>query len=297
MRLQRRDRSIGTRTLVCAVLSLSICAPVALAHTAATQTQVPDIPALKSDIPAQPLARALEAFAHQTGLQILYVSELVQSQRSHAVSSGLSASMALGRLLEGTGLKFEYLTSSSVQIIAAVAGPPTRVLPGTPEREAIPEVIVTAEKREEFLNVVPISANVLTSAEMNSAGIKSISQIAAVTPGVEYDYDTQFGPGILTRLAIRGIKSEVGTSPTGVYIDDVPIQSRQSGFGNAYPVAFDLTQVEVLRGPQGTLFGAGAEGGAVRFITTEPSATEFTGQYRAEVSQTEYGGPSFETGV
>jgi outer membrane receptor protein involved in Fe transport len=77
----------------------------------------------------------------------------------------------------------------------------------------------------------------------------------------------------------------------------VPIQSRQSGFANAYPVTFDLTRVEVLRGPQGTLFGAGAEGGAVRFITTEPSMTEFTGLYRAEVSQTEYGGPSFETGA
>jgi iron complex outermembrane receptor protein len=159
------------------------------------------------------------------------------------------------------------------------------------------EVIVTAEKREESLNVVPISASVLTSADMDAAGIKGISEIAAVTPGVEYDYDTQFGPGILTKLGVRGIASDIGASTAGVYIDDVPIQSRQSGFANVYPVAFDLTRVEVLRGPQGTLFGAGAEGGAVRFITTEPSMTEFTGQYRAEVSQTEYGGPSFETGA
>ena len=132
---------------------------------------------------------------------------------------------------------------------------------------------------------------------MDAAGIKGISEIAAVTPGVEYDYDTQFGPGILTTLGIRGIKSDIGAPTTGVYIDDVPIQWRQSRFGNAYPVTFDLTRVEVLRGPQGTLFGAGAEGGAVRFITTEPSMTEFTGLYRAEVSQTEYRGPSFETGA
>ncbi len=167
----------------------------------------------------------------------------------------------------------------------------------THERESLQEVIVTAEKREESLNVVPISANVLTSADMNAAGIKGINEIAAVTPGVEYDYDTQFGPGVLTRLAIRGIKSDVGTSTTGVYIDDVPIQWRQSGFANVYPVAFDLARVEVLRGPQGTLFGAGAEGGSVRFITTEPSMTELTGQQRAEVSQTEYGGPSYEIGA
>jgi iron complex outermembrane receptor protein len=295
---QRRDRSIATRTLVSAVLRvLSICALVALAATPAAQTQASEIPVLAADIPAQPLAQALEAFARQTGLQLVYVSELVQTQRSRAVSSGLSASNALGRLLEGTGLRFEYLTPRSVHILAAVVGPPKEAVTQIREREAMQEVIVTAQKREESLNVVPISANVLTSAELNAAGIKGIGEIAAVTPGVEYDYDTQFGPGILTKLAIRGIKSEVGTSPTGVYIDDVPIQSRQSGFGSVYPVTFDLTQVEVLRGPQGTLFGAGAEGGAVRFITTEPSATEFTGQYRAEVSQTEYGGPSFETGV
>jgi iron complex outermembrane recepter protein len=298
MSRQGRDRSIGTRTLVSAVLlALSICAPVAFAETQATQTQAIEIPALTADIPAQPLAQALQAFARQTGLQLVYVSDLVHDQRSRAVSSGLSASNALGRLLEGTGLQFEYLTSRSVHILAAVAGPPKQAVTQIPEREAMQEVIVTAEKREESLNVVPISANVLTSADMNAAGIKGISEIAAVTPGVEYDYDTQFGPGILTRLAIRGIKSDVGTSTTGVYIDDVPIQSRQSGFANVYPVAFDLTQVEVLRGPQGTLFGAGAEGGAVRFITTEPGVTEFTGQYRAEVSQTEYGGLSYETGA
>jgi iron complex outermembrane recepter protein len=298
MSRQRRDRSIGTRTLVSAVLlALSICVAVAFAETQATQTQAIEIPALTADIPAQPLAQALQAFARQTGLQLVYVSDLVHDQRSHAVSSGLSASNALGRLLEGTGLQFEYLTSRTVHILAAVVGPPKQAVTQIREREAMQEVIVTAEKRAESLNVVPISANVLTSADMSAAGIKGISEIAAVTPGVEYDYDTQFGPGILTRLGIRGIKSDVGTSTTGVYIDDVPIQERQSGFANAYPVAFDLTRVEVLRGPQGTLFGAGAEGGSLRFITTEPSLTEFTGQYRAEVSQTEYGGPSYETGA
>jgi iron complex outermembrane recepter protein len=298
MRSQLRNRSIGTRALVAAMLRVpSICAPVAFAEIQATQTNAIDIPALTADIPAQPLAQALEAFARQTGLQLVYVSALVHDQRSRAVSSGLSASNALGRLLEGTGLQFEYLTPGSVHILAAVMGPPKRVVTQSPERESLQEVIVTAEKREESLNVVPISANVLTSANMNAAGIKGISDIAAVTPGVEYDYATQFGPGILTTLAIRGIKSDVGTSTTGVYIDDVPIQWRQSGFANAYPVAFDLTRVEVLRGPQGTLFGAGAEGGSVRFITTEPSMTEFTGQQRVEVSQTEYGGPNYETGA
>jgi iron complex outermembrane recepter protein len=296
MRRRRHDRSIGTRKLVSSVvLALSACGPIVFAQPPATQGV--EIPALTADIPAQPLAQALEAFARQTGLQLVYVSEVVQDQRSHAVHSGLSASSALSRLLEGSGLQFDYLTARSVHILAAVAAPPKPAFTWIFEREATQEIVVTAEKREESLSVVPISANVLTSADMDAAGIKGISEIAAVTPGVEYDYDTQFGGGILTRLGIRGIKSDVGTSTTGIYVDDVPIQTRQSGFGNVYPIVFDLTQVEVLRGPQGTLFGAGAEGGAVRFITTVPSLTEYTGQYRAGVSQTEYGGPNFETGA
>jgi hypothetical protein len=236
MRRQRRGRSIGTRTLLFAVLRvLSICEPVAFAEAQATETQAIEAPALTADIPAQPLARALEAFARQTGLQLVYVSAVVRNQNSRAVSSGMSASDALGRLLEGTGLQFEYLTPRSVHILAAAAGPPIPAVTHGPERESMQEVMVTAEKREELLSIVPISANVLTSAEMDEAGIKGINEIAAVTPGVEYDYDTQFGPGILTRLAIRGIKSDVGTSTTGVYIDDVPIQWRQSGFANVVP--------------------------------------------------------------
>jgi outer membrane receptor protein involved in Fe transport len=257
--------------------------------------------ALSAGIDAQPLAEALTVFAQQSGLQLLYVSALATHRRSRAVAAGLSPTAALTELLAGTGLQFEFLDDRTVNIFAVP--PDARPADERSEKDssagktALEEVLVTAEKREESLRVVPISANVLTAADMDAAGIKSIGGIAAVTPGVEYDYDTQFGPGILTRLGIRGIASDVGTSTTGIYIDDVPIQSRQSGFGNAYPVAFDLAQVEVLRGPQGTFFGAGAEGGAVRFITTEPSMTQLTGQYRAEVSHAEDGGPSFEAGA
>jgi outer membrane receptor protein involved in Fe transport len=84
-----------------------------------------------------------------------------------------------------------------------------------------------------------------------------------------------------------------------VYVDDTAIQGRPTlgTFGNAYPVTFDLNRVEVLRGPQGTLFGAGAEGGAVRFIYNQPDLQAFTGQARAEIAHTEHGGLSYETGA
>src|SRR5208282_822701 len=88
-------------------------------------------------------------------------------------------------------------------------------------------------------------------------------------------------------INIRGVDSTAGTSTTGIYIDDTPIQTRHIGFGsiNAFPALFDLDRVEVLRGPQGTLFGAGAEGGVVRFITPEPNLKESGGYDRADIAE------------
>src|SRR5207248_309120 len=85
-------------------------------------------------------------------------------------------------------------------------------------------------------------------------------------------------------------------STTGVYIDDTPVQTRHIGFGSVtpYPALFDLDRVEVLRGPQGTLFGAGAEGGVVRFISPEPGLQRSSAYIRSELSTTQHGDPSYE---
>ncbi|MDR3508955.1 MAG: TonB-dependent receptor [Caulobacteraceae bacterium] len=95
-----------------------------------------------------------------------------------------------------------------------------------------------------------------------------------------------------------GVISSVGAPTTGVYVDDVPIQVRQDAgvWSNPYPKIFDLERVEVLRGPQGTLFGGSSEGGALRFITPEASLHNTTGFVRAEASTTTGGAPSWELG-
>ena len=100
-------------------------------------------------------------------------------------------------------------------------------------------------------------------------------------------------------ISIRGIDSTAGTATTGIYVDDTPIQTRHLKFGtvNPYPALFDLDRVEVLRGPQGTLFGAGSEGGTIRFITPEPSLTTYSGYARAEFGQIDGGGQSYEAGA
>jgi outer membrane receptor protein involved in Fe transport len=116
------------------------------------------------------------------------------------------------------------------------------------------------------------------------------------TPGIQFDPN---GFGNQTNIAIRGVSSTVGAATTGIYIDDTPIQSRVVGYGatNAFPAVFDLARVEVLRGPQGTLFGAGSEGGTVRFITTQPSLDAAHVYARAEGSGTEGRAMSGELGA
>src|SRR5277367_3462907 len=155
------------------------------------------------------------------------------------------------------------------------------------------EIVVTATRHEESLSKVPISVTALTQDAMDERGIKDFQDIARFTPGVNIDNSGT------NAISIRGISSSAGAGTTGIYIDDTPIQMRSLGFNpdDTLPKAFDLQRVEILRGPQGTLFGAGSEGGAVRYILTKASTTESDTYVRSEVSGTQYGAPSYEGGI
>ncbi len=152
--------------------------------------------------------------------------------------------------------------------------------------------MVTATRRSEKLSKIPLSVSAFTEEKMDVLGVKSFSDIARFTPGVTYDESSK-------DISIRGIDSTAGSGTTGVYIDDTPIQLRNLGFNsnNTLPSVFDLQRVEVLRGPQGTLFGAGSEGGTVRYITPQPSLTDYTGTAQAEIGFTQDGDPNYEAGA
>jgi outer membrane receptor protein involved in Fe transport len=149
----------------------------------------------------------------------------------------------------------------------------------------VQEIIVTATRRAETLSTVAISAAAVTQQKLDDQGIRSVADLQRTVPGL------RFNPGTNT-IAIRGISSTAGAATTGVYIDETPIQMLNIGIGttSAVPALFDLERVEVLRGPQGTLFGAGAQGGVVRYITPQPSLTTFSGNARAELGFIENGG-------
>jgi iron complex outermembrane receptor protein len=160
------------------------------------------------------------------------------------------------------------------------------------------EVTVTATRRQESVQKVPISINAIGQDELNAGSIKDIGDIASVTPGLQFG-NLAFA-STLTLISIRGLDSLFGASTVGIYLDDTPIQGRLSSdgnVGNPYPAVFDLNRIEVLRGPQGTLFGAGSEAGNIRYITNQPSLTQFSGFSHAEVSETEHGDPSYEIGA
>src|SRR5579862_1236875 len=177
---------------------------------------------------------------------------------------------------------------------AAAAGPPPAATENAASApSALQEVVVTATRHEESLSKVPISVTALTQDTMDQKGIKDFIDIARFTPGVSIDNSAT------NAISIRGISSSAGAGTTGIYIDDTPIQMRSVGFNpdDALPKTFDLERVEILRGPQGTLFGAGAEGGTVRYLLTQPSLTTDSTYVRSEAAYTEYGQPSYEFGV
>jgi iron complex outermembrane receptor protein len=155
------------------------------------------------------------------------------------------------------------------------------------------EVTVTATRREESLSRVPISVTALTQESLDSRGIKDFSEVARFTPGVNFDNSGT------NNISIRGISGTGGAGTTGIYIDDTPIQMRALAFSpdEALPKSFDIDRVEVLRGPQGTLFGSGSEGGTVRYLTTQPSLTKSSIYSRYEVATTQGGDLSYEAGV
>jgi|SRR5579871_2885024 len=154
------------------------------------------------------------------------------------------------------------------------------------------EITVTATRREESLSKVPVSVTALTQEGLDDRGIKDFQEVARFTPGVNFDNSGT------NNISIRGISSTGGAGTTGIYLDDTPIQMRALAFNpdEALPKSFDIDRIEVLRGPQGTLFGAGSEGGTVRYITTQPSLTTTSIYSREEIADTQDGAPSYEAG-
>ncbi|MEJ0035255.1 MAG: TonB-dependent receptor plug domain-containing protein [Gammaproteobacteria bacterium] len=247
-----------------------------------------------STIEAQPLDAALKAFALQAGMQLVYVTDLVRGRGTGGAKGAPTVAGVLTQLLAGTGLTFEFLNARTVLIRTqttevaragyrgAGAARKNRNAEGTPDIE---EVVVTARKREETVFDVPMAVSVLTGISLEQRGAASLTDVLQDVPSLNA---IDFGNG-LPSINLRGISTEAGSNEVGYYLDELPLA------GIRVPLkpdvrAWDIERVEVLRGPQGTLFGEGSMGGTIRTITRDPQFNEWQTQFAMQGSHTEGGG-------
>jgi iron complex outermembrane receptor protein len=163
------------------------------------------------------------------------------------------------------------------------------------EDSTLAEVVVTANKRAQDTKEVPVSIGVVEAQEILDLHIEDAEDISRIVPGVSFAAHNNGpnGPG-QDNLTIRGVSSTVGNPTVGTYIDEVPILTITGFEGTASPRLLDIERIEVLRGPQGTLYGASSEGGTIRYITNQPDSHSFSGSFRQEVSYTEHGSVNFD---
>jgi iron complex outermembrane receptor protein len=167
--------------------------------------------------------------------------------------------------------------------------------------EGLDEIVVTATRQSDRLNRVPLAVTAETQRSLDQRGIQTIADLQAAVPSLRLTGFRE-GSGVAT-VAIRSVSQAAGTSATtGFYLDETSMQKRSSaGFGSLngtpIPPLFDLERVEVLRGPQGTLFGGGSEGGTIRYLQPQPGLTDYTAYGRAQLVTTRGGDPGFEAGI
>jgi iron complex outermembrane receptor protein len=159
-----------------------------------------------------------------------------------------------------------------------------------PPSEELQEIIVTAEKRDSTVQKTPISITAISGSDLQAQGLSDMTSVAQQVPGVSFKTS---GPG-QTEFEMRGLTSTGGESPTvGFYLDDAiltPAAMAQNGKTVIDPSLFDLNRVEVLRGPQGTLYGAGSMGGTIKLVTNQPDPKAFGANVEVIGSGTTNGG-------
>ena len=144
------------------------------------------------------------------------------------------------------------------------------------DESSLQEVVVTAQKREQRLIEVPMTITAISGAELEQRGFVNLQDLAFSVPGVAMRED---GPGSYT-IFMRGLSNQYGNGAlVGVYLDEAPLSL--TGFDQLDSRMYDLERVEVLKGPQGTLYGQGAVAGAIRYISKAPVLDSFEGSVQA----------------
>jgi outer membrane receptor protein involved in Fe transport len=258
-------------------------------------------------IGAQNLASALTEFARQSQQQLLFAPELVSEKSTAGVQGKLDAFAALSQLLRDTGLTFSTTKNGAILIgkptamvveqtgrvrLAQATSSPDDTVSGNSASAVgelnVEEIIVTAQKKQERLQDVPVPVSVIGARMLVNSSQNQLQDYYTRIPGLSLTPPGSYGGAT---IAIRGLVSGLYSNPTvGTVIDDVSYNSpSSSGFGNVVAEVdpSDLSHVEVLRGPQGTLYGASSIGGLLKYVTIDPSTDALEGSVQLGLSGVE----------
>jgi iron complex outermembrane recepter protein len=185
-------------------------------------------------------------------------------------------------------------------ISAILAGVPAAHAAGEAETATLEEVVVTAQKRTENLQDVPISIEVLDNTKLEQLRVVSLDDYVKFSPSISYSRAEGQGgngqPGS-SHIYMRGVTSGAnenhsGSQPTvGTYLDEQPVTTID---GSLDVHLYDIQRIEVLEGPQGTLYGASSEAGTVRIITNKPDLSKFSAGYDLEANDVSHGGTGWQ---
>ncbi|MBN4053796.1 TonB-dependent receptor [Haliea sp. AH-315-K21] len=286
--LIRLDKSILIKRVRCLpfyLLCLFLSLPLSITSPSAhAQTSV-----LEFNIPPQYLNDALVQFSAMTGVQFMYTEDDVLETETEGLFGNKSIIDGLDLLLENTGYNYEFSNPDTVRIFkegvaanqSTVANlipegrqsilldqngieqnpPSTQQADSTPSLRVLPkEIIVTARKREENIQDVPISITAFSADDLTARGVDNVEQLDLLLPNVMIRGGGTTGPvgGNFTMRGVAGVAR---------YLDGVA----QTGINGSLANIIELERIEVIKGPQGTLFGKNAMGGVISFVSRAPA--------------------------
>ena len=293
------------RLFGCALLATSVSGTVAAAQAPPPPADLSGS-AVAFHIDAKPVRDALKEYAVQAGIQLVYeTGDIGTSLVTPGLTGNFTPEAAISRLLAHTNLDYRFINSRMVSVrMAETIEQPSSPVPRAASNSSKPgsvsgqvasstelqEVLVTAQKRSERLQDVPVPMSVISTQTLVDNNQVRLQDYYSSVPGLSVAPEAS-SPFQL--ISIRGVTTGVGTNPTvGITVDDVPYGSSTNlGGGPAVPDfdPADLAQLEVLRGPQGTLYGASSMGGLLKFVTVDPSTEAVSGRVEAGASSVHNG--------
>lgn len=240
----------------------------------------------KVAVPAGSLTVALKMLAEQSGVEFFYSTDQLKGLRTEGVNGEFTAERAVQKLLEGTNLKLTRHESGALVITVADQAAAADAVP-----DALEEVVVTALKSGAVaLEKAPISVTALGGDMLRDGGFLDVADAIRFVPSVNEGVSS--GNRAQKVINIRGVgqNSNISGGTTGYYVGEAAFfESVQAPTSRLY----DIERVEILRGPQSTLYGNGAMGGVVRFIPNAPDLNEFEGHAFGGWSATKDGSDSY----